>query len=63
MEVSFLFHENIATSSADKLDKTGHGVERVAGVSELSEGVDDTAIQQYAVQKRHLVVTSDDNFV
>jgi predicted nuclease of predicted toxin-antitoxin system len=63
MEVSFLLDENIAAPLADKLDKAGHDVERVVGVSELGEGVDDTAIRQYAVREDRLIVTSDDDFV
>lgn len=43
MEVSFLLDESIAAPLADKLDKAGHDVERVVDVSELGEGVDDTA--------------------
>ena len=63
MEVSFLLDENIAAPLADKLDKAGHDVARVVDVSELGEGVDDTTIRQYAVQKDRLIVTSDDDFV
>ena len=63
MEVSFLLDENIAAPLADKLDKAGHDVERVVNVSELGEGVDDTAICRYAVQERRLIITSDDDFV
>ena len=48
MQVSFLLDENIAAPLADKLDKAGHDVQRVADVSELGEGVDDTTIRLYA---------------
>ena len=63
MQVSFLLDENIAAPLADKLDKAGHDVQRVAGVSELGEGVKDTTIRLYAVQESRLIVTSDDDFV
>jgi predicted nuclease of predicted toxin-antitoxin system len=63
MEVSFLLDENIAAPLADKLDKAGHDIQRVVNVSELGEGVDDTAICQYAVREGRLIVTSDDDFV
>ena len=63
MRVSFLLDENIAAPLADKLDKTGHDVERVVEVSELGKGVDDTTIRQYAVQDDRLIVTGDDDFV
>ena len=63
MQVSFLLDENIAAPLADKLDKAGHDVARIVDVSELGEGVDDTAIRQYAVQEGRLIVTSDDDFV
>jgi len=63
MRVSFLLDENIAAPLADKLDKTGHDVERVVDVSELGKGVDDTTIRQYAVQDDRLIITSDDDFV
>ena len=63
MQVSFLLDENIAAPLADKLDKAGHDVQRVADVSELGEGVDDTTIRLYAVQEGRLIVTSDDDFV
>jgi len=63
MELSFLLDENISVPLADKLDKAGHDVERVVHVSELGEGVDDTAICLYAVQEGRLIVTSDDDFV
>ena len=54
---------NIAAPLADKLDKAGHNVQRVADVSELSEGVDDTTIRLYAAREGRVVVTSDDDFV
>ena len=63
MQVSFLLDENIATPLADKLDKSGHDVERVVNVRALGEGVDDTTIRRYAVQENRLIVTSDDDFV
>ena len=63
MQVSFLLDENIAAPLADKLDKTGHDVERVVNVNELGEGVDDTTIRLYAVREGRLIVTSDDDFV
>jgi predicted nuclease of predicted toxin-antitoxin system len=63
VQVSFLLDENIAAPLADKLDKAGHDVQRVADVSELGEGVDDTTIYLYAVQEGRLIVTSDDDFV
>ncbi|WP_324759529.1 DUF5615 family PIN-like protein [Haloarcula sp. GH36] len=63
MQVSFLLDENIAAPLADKLDKAGHDVERVVDVSELGEGVDDTAIRLYAVENSQVIVTSDDDFV
>jgi predicted nuclease of predicted toxin-antitoxin system len=63
MQVSFLLDENIAAPLAHKLAKAGHNVERVVSVSALGEGVDDTAIRQYAVQEEHLIVTSDIDFV
>ena len=63
MQLSFLLDENIAVPLADKLDKAGHDVERVVDVSELGEGVDDTAIRLCAVQEGRLIVTSDDDFV
>ena len=63
MQVPFLLDENIAAPLADKLDKAGHDVERVVNVSELGEGVDDTAIRRYAVQEKRLIITSDDDFV
>ena len=63
MQVSFLLDENIAAPLADKLDKAGHDVQRVADVSELGEGINDTTIRQYAVQEGRLIVTSDDDFV
>jgi hypothetical protein len=43
MQVSLLLDENIAASLVTKLDKVGYDVERVVDVSELGEGVDDTA--------------------
>ena len=63
MQASFLLDENIAAPLADKLDKAGHDVERVVDVSELGEGVDDTAIRLHAVREGRLIVTSDDDFV
>ena len=63
MQVSFLLDENIAAPLADKLDKSGHDVERVVNVRALGEGVDDTTIRRYAVQENRLIVTSDDDFV
>jgi len=63
MQVSFLLDENIAAPLADKLAKAGHDVERVVTVSTLGEGVDDTTICQYAVQKERLIVTSDNDFI
>ena len=63
MQVSFLLDENIAAPLADKLDKAGHNIQRVADVSELGEGVDDTTIRLYAAQEGHLIVTSDDDFI
>ena len=63
MQVSFLLDENIAAPLADKLDKSGHDVERVVNVRELGEGVDDTTIRRYAVRESRLIVTSDDDFV
>jgi len=63
MRVSFLLDENIAAPLADKLAKAGHDVERVVGVNDLGEGVDDTAICRYAVEENRLIVTSDDDFV
>ena len=57
MRVSFLLDENIAAPLADKLAKAGHDVERVVAVSELGEGVDDTAIRRYAVEYDRLIVT------
>jgi predicted nuclease of predicted toxin-antitoxin system len=63
VQVSFLLDENIAAPLADKLDKAGHDVQRVANVSELGEGVDDTTICLYAAREGRLVVTSDDDFV
>ena len=62
MAVAFLLDENIAAALADKLDKAGHDVERVVDVSELGEGVDDTAIRRYAVREDRLIVTCDDDF-
>ena len=55
--------ENIAAPLADRLDKSGHDVQRVADVSELGEGVDDTTIRLYAARGDCLIVTGDDNFV
>ena len=55
--------ENIAAPLADKLDKAGRGVQRVADVSELGESVDDTTIRLYAAREGCLIVTSDDDFV
>ncbi len=63
MQVSFLLDENVAAPLADKLDKSGHDVERVVNVRALGEGVDDTTIRRYAVQENRLIVTSDDDFV
>ena len=63
MQVSLLLDENIAAPLADKLDKSGHDVERVVNVRELGEGVDDTTIRRYAVREGRLIVTSDDDFV
>ena len=63
MQVSFLLDENIAAPPADKLDKAGHDVQRVADVNELGEGVDDTTIRLYAAREGRVVVTSDDDFV
>jgi predicted nuclease of predicted toxin-antitoxin system len=63
MQVSLLLDENIAASLATKLDKAGHDVARVVDVSELGEGVDDTAICQYAVEEYRVIVTSDDDFL
>jgi predicted nuclease of predicted toxin-antitoxin system len=63
VQVSFLLDENIAAPLADRLDNAGHDVERVVNVSELGEGVDDTAIHRYAVREDRLTVTSDDDFV
>ena len=62
MAMAFLLDENIAAALADKLDKAGHDVERAVDVSELGEGVDDTAIRRYAVREDRLIVTSDDDF-
>ena len=47
--MSFLLDENVAAPLADKLENAGHDVARVVDVSELGEGVDDTAIRRYAV--------------
>ena len=55
--------ENIAAPLADRLDKSGHNVQRVADVSELGGGVDDTTIRPYAAREGCLIVTSDDDFV
>ena len=55
--------ENIAAPLADKLDKAGHDVQRVADMNELGEGVDDTTIRLYAVREGRLIVASDDDFV
>ena len=63
MRVSFLLDENIAAPLADKLVKAGHDVERVVAVSELGEGVDDTAIRRYAIEHDRVIVTSDDDFI
>ena len=63
MQVSLLLDENIAAPLADKLDKSGHDVERVVNVRELGEGVDDTTIRRYAVREGRLIVTSDDDVV
>ena len=63
MRVSFLLDENIAAPLADKLTKAAHDVERVVDLSELGEGVDDTAIRRYAAKNDRLIVTSDDDFV
>jgi predicted nuclease of predicted toxin-antitoxin system len=63
VQVSFLLNENIAAPLADKLDKAGHDVQRVADVNELGEGVDDTTIRLYAAREGRVVVTSDDDFV
>ncbi len=57
MQVSLLLDENIAASLATKLDKVGHDVARVVEVSESGEGVDDTAICQYAVEEHRIIVT------
>ncbi|MFC7042863.1 DUF5615 family PIN-like protein [Halonotius sp. GCM10025705] len=58
-----LLDENIAASLATKLGKADHDVERVVDVSELGEGVDDTAICRYAAEEHRIIVTSDDDFV
>jgi len=63
MQVSLLLDENIAAPLADKLDKSGHDVERVVNVRELGDGVDDTTIRRYAVREGRLIVTSDDDVV
>jgi predicted nuclease of predicted toxin-antitoxin system len=63
MQVSLLLDENIAAPLADKLDKSGHDVERVVNVRELGDGVDDPTIRRYAVREGRLIVTSDDDVV
>lgn len=63
MAYRILCDENVELATVNYLEKLGHDVVRVTGVSELSEGDADERLAQYSRETNRLVLTQDDDFL